>query len=70
MSVINFKCKKCRREFDGDVGKVTFPPEAMRPVFEKEITCPRCGTLTMNDVELTEFGQTQMTQLDFDQADL
>ena len=67
MSVINFKCTGCRHIFDGDVGKITFSSESPRPIFEKEIVCPRCGTLTMDEVELTELGQTQMTELDMEQ---
>ena len=67
MSVINFKCKKCRRVFDGEVGNVTFSADSPRPIFEREIVCPRCGRLTMDEVELTELGQTQMTELDMEQ---
>ena len=31
-----------------------------RPRFENEIVCPRCGVLIMDEVELTELGQTQL----------
>jgi hypothetical protein len=34
----------------------------MRPTFERDIVCPRCGVLTMDDVLLTELGQSQMTE--------
>ena len=59
---INFECKKCRREFDCNVGKVGIDDIEMRPTFEKEIVCPRCGRLTVADVLLTELGQSQMTK--------
>ena len=59
---INFECKKCRDEFDCDVGEIEIDENAMRPVFEKDIICPRCGKLSMDDVFLTELGQSQMTE--------
>ena len=59
---INFECKKCRKIFDCDVGKVGIDERIMRPTFSKDIVCPRCGQLTMDDVFLTEFGQSQMTE--------
>ena len=34
-----------------------------RPNFEREIYCDKCGLLTLDEVELTEFGQTQLTEL-------
>jgi len=60
MTELNFQCKKCGREFDCEVGKISFPIGEDRPRFEKEIVCPRCGILTMDEVELTELGQTQL----------
>ena len=60
MTELNFLCKKCKREFDCAVGKISFPIEENRPRFEKEIACPRCGIITMDEVELTELGQTQL----------
>lgn len=65
MTELNFLCKKCRREFDCDVGKISFPIEETRPRFEKDIVCPRCGILTMDEVELTEPGQTQLSAVFF-----
>lgn len=67
MSTINFKCIKCGRIFDCDVGRIVFPPAVpnMRPKFERDIQCNNCGLLTMDDVELTETGQTQLTELFF-----
>jgi len=43
-----------------DVGEISFPIEENRPRFEKDIVCPGCGVLTMDEVELTELGQTQL----------
>jgi transcription elongation factor Elf1 len=63
---INFECKKCRREFDCEVGKISLSDDRMRPVFEKDIICPRCGELSKNDVFLTELGQSQMTEATWD----
>ena len=63
---INFECKKCRKEFDCDVGKIGIDDSSMRPTFGKDIVCPRCGTLTMDDVFLTELGQSQMTEATMD----
>lgn len=66
MSSINFECKKCKQEFNCNVGRITFPEDILpgeRPIFEKDIICNRCGQLTMDEVWLTEFGQTQLTQL-------
>ncbi len=60
MTELNFKCKKCRRYFDSNVGKISFPINSDRPRFEKDIRCPKCGVLSMDEVELTELGQTQL----------
>jgi hypothetical protein len=38
----------------------------MRPVFEKDIVCLRCGKLSKDDVLLTELGQSQMTEATWD----
>ena len=50
--IIDFKCKKCRKEFNCDVGKISLNNEEMRPVFEKNIICPSCGKLSINEVLL------------------
>jgi len=64
MAIINFKCKRCGKEFDFEVGKVRFTDNVDDMVyFEKEICCAKCGVLKLNEVELTELGQSQMTQL-------
>ena len=60
---LNFMCKKCGREFDFDLGKISFPVDEERPLFEKSIVCPKCGDLSMDEVELTELGQTQLTAI-------
>jgi transcription elongation factor Elf1 len=60
--IINFDCKKCRQEFDCDVGKITVDKKSMRPLFEKDIVCPRCGKRSIDEVLLTELGQSQMTE--------
>lgn len=65
MSRLSFICKKCGEEFDCDVGNISFPPGFERPSFEKNIVCNRCGVLTMDEVELTEWGQTQLTEIYF-----
>ena len=59
---INFECKECRKAFDCDVGKIAIDEEKMRPIFEKNIVCPRCGKRPMDGVLLTELGQSQMTE--------
>jgi len=69
---INFECKKCHRIFDCDVGSVTVAENSDRPRFEKRILCPSCGELTMDEVLLTELGQSQLTEatLDFKLDDI
>lgn len=62
MAELNFECKKCSSIFDCNVGKITFPPNGQRPIYENEIICPECGVLSMDDVLLTEWGQTQLTE--------
>ncbi len=59
---ISFECQKCQNNFDCDVGKVSIDETTMRPIFEKKLVCPKCGELTMNDVQLTELGQGQLTE--------
>jgi hypothetical protein len=59
---INFGCRKCRKEFDCDVGKIGINKKTMRPDFEKPILCPQCGKRTMDEVFLTELGQGLMTE--------
>ena len=63
---INFECKKCGNLFDCDVGKVTLPENSFRPYFEKNIICPTCGQRSMDEVFLTELGQSQLTKATFD----
>ena len=63
---INFKCKKCGQIFDCEVGTVSISEKSMRPVFEKKIVCLTCGELTIDDVLLTELGQSQLTAATMD----
>ena len=58
----NFKCKKCGGLFDCDVGTVTVPEDSYRPNFEKEVVCPTCGHRSIDEVLLTELGQSQLTE--------
>ena len=60
---INFECKKCNQIFDSEVGKIKMNEQTFRPDFEKEIRCPRCGVRTIDEVFLTELGQSQMTEV-------
>jgi len=68
--LINIECRKCHRIFDCDVGSVSLPEDSDRPHFEKELICPACGKLSIDDVWLTELGQSQLTEatLDFDEG--
>ena len=50
---ISFECKKCRKEFDCEMGKIGINEQTMRPTFEKPIICPRCGKKTIDEVLLT-----------------
>lgn len=63
---INFECKKCGCVFDSDVGAVSISEDSFRPQFENEIICPKCGKRSIDDVLLTELGQTQLTEATFD----
>ena len=60
--LINFECRECGVPFDCDVGTITLSESSDRPNFEKEIICPKCGQLSMDEVFLTELGQSQLTQ--------
>ena len=63
---INFECKKCNSIFDSDVGTIGINEQTFRPDFEKPIMCPKCGVRTIDEVFLTEFGQSQMTEATMD----
>jgi len=69
---INFKCKKCGVIFDCDIGAVTLSDDYERPVFQNRIICPKCGQRSIEDVFLTELGQSQLTEatLDFEHDEL
>ena len=59
--LINFQCHQRRIVFDSEVGHITMPADARRPQFEHPIRCPRCGQRSMDQVWLSEVGQTQLT---------
>ncbi len=63
---INFECKKCSRIFNSDVGTIKINEQTLRPDFEKSIICPNCGVRTIDEVFLTELGQSQMTDATMD----
>lgn len=69
---IEFECKKCGGIFARDVGKLSLPEDSLLPQFEKAIICPKCGIRSIDDVFLTELGQSQLTTatLDFPNEDL
>jgi GAF domain-containing protein len=66
--LINFECKKCHHVFDCDVGLVSMLADSNRPHFEKGVLCPTCGEVTIDDVWLTELGQSQLTEATLDFA--
>jgi hypothetical protein len=61
---LNFKCLKCNSYFDCDVGYIDFIHMIdNRPQFENPIICSNCNStliVVIKEVELTEFGQTQI----------
>lgn len=67
-NIIRFYCKKCREDFDCDVGMIDFSAEM--PKYEKPVICSRCeakyisgqGEFTEH-FELSETGQSQLTEL-------
>lgn len=61
MTKLDFVCKKCQQNFVCDVGDISFPIESERPHFQKNIVCLTCGIRSMDDVKLTELGQTQLS---------
>jgi ribosomal protein L44E len=63
---INFKCKKCKKVFNYNVGKVSVDEKTMRPIFSNGIKCPNCGKRTIDEVILTEMGQSQLTEATFE----
>ncbi len=63
---INLECKGCCKIIDCDVGKVSINDQTMRPDFEKPIICPQCGQRTIDEVLLTERGQSQLTEATMD----
>ena len=59
------ECKKCKAEFDANVGLISFDDSDFdtKPTFEKNPNCARCGESTVDDISLTEVGQGQLTQI-------
>lgn len=53
---INYECKKCHKEFDCEMGQIGVNEVTMRPDFERP----------MEEVLLTELGQSQMTEATMD----
>lgn len=66
---IEFKCKKCSSIFTCESGNTGISEESFRPEIEKEIICPECGKLSIDDVLLTEKVQSQLTELCFEDDD-
>ena len=71
--IINFKCIQCNKVFNCDIGNVSLSNNSFRPQFENDITCPFCGKRSVDEVLLTELGQSQLTEatlnIDYDSAD-
>jgi hypothetical protein len=59
---INFECKGCKREFNCEMETIGIIEATMRPNFKNPSVCPRCGEKTMDEVLLTELGQSQLTE--------
>jgi len=64
--IINLKCTKCKKVFNSNVGKIIINEETMRADFELDIHCPNCGKISVDDVILTELGQSQLTEATMD----
>jgi hypothetical protein len=43
--------------------------DALRPIFENKIYCSKCGERTIDEVFLTELGQSQLTEATLDLED-
>jgi len=46
--------------------EVSINEETMRPDFEKKILCPSCGERTIDEILVTELGQSQLTEATWD----
>jgi len=60
LAILNLKCKRCGKTFDFNVGKIVFGNKLS---FENKIFCTECGLVEIDDLELTELGQTQVAEL-------
>lgn len=65
LAILNLKCIRCGKTFDFNVGKITF---GNKLIFENEIFCQKCGLVEIEDLELTELGQTQVAELFFEKT--
>ena len=61
-SRVEFECRDCGAIFTCDVGQVSIDPVELRPRFEQPVRCPRCGPRTIDELFLTERGQSQLTE--------
>jgi hypothetical protein len=60
--IINFECRNCNDIFDYDVGHISQKSDEMYPNFENPVHCSNCGVRTVQQLYLTELGQTQMAE--------
>lgn len=61
--IIEFECLLCNKPFACDVGSVTIDEQEMLPSFSNKIYCPFCcNEKGLDDLNLTELGQSQLTR--------
>ena len=60
--IINFECRDCNNIFDYNVGNISQRSDEMYPNFENAVNCSSCGIRTVEQLYLTELGQSQMTE--------
>ena len=61
-TMVEFECRDCGKIFSCDVGQVSVDQVALRPRYEKAVRCPHGGPRTIDQLFLTELGQSQMTE--------
>ena len=64
--LITFECKRCHHVFNCDVGSVSMPEGSSGPHFEGGRVCPICGEVMIDDVQLTELRECQLTTATLD----